>query len=92
VLGRKWEIWGRILDEETGLPVKGKVKAGSKTTTTWEEGSFVLHLSPTERVQVQILPEDPRWEEVTFELEYRGEPETHLGEIILKPREATSEK
>lgn len=80
-----WTVFGRLVEEGTGRWANAKVTAASQTTTT-AEGIFFFHLTPMKSVQVQITPEDKKWAEVTLAIEYQGQPETHLGTIVLKPR------
>lgn len=92
VLTKFWRIFGRIVAEGSGLPVMAKAEAASKTARTYDDGYFQLKVSPVTCIRIRIIPDEPGWEEVTVDVEYQDQPETNLGEIILRPREVPNKE
>jgi hypothetical protein len=87
-LARRWGISGKVIDPATGQPVPAKVRAGPETTLTdEEEGLFWFELSPTPELEIEIMPEDDRWQPTTLHVTYDGKPEIHLGNISLPRRQ-----
>lgn len=90
-LARSWGISGKVVDSATGQPLAATVKAGSDTKHTMEDeeegGLFWFELSPTPELEIEIIPDDDRWQPTTLRVTYDGKPEIHLGDIPLPRRQ-----
>ena len=87
-MARRWAISAKVIDPVTGQAVPATVKAGTETRRTQDaEGSFWLELSPTPELEIEIIPDDERWQPTTLRVTYDGKPEIHLGEIPLTRRQ-----
>ncbi len=90
-LSRRWGISGRVVDSTTGQPIPATVKVGSDTRHTMEDeemgGFFWFDLSPAPELEIEIIPDDERWQARMLTVTYDGKPEIHLGDIHLPRRE-----